>query len=71
MSFWSDESDICMKSRYLLFYGILTVLSLFFCLQNTNGNEEASRSVYSRETMHAIGGGLGTCGCSFREKACM
>lgn len=71
MCFWSDECDLCMKLRYLLFHDILysSVCLLFlFCLQTTNRNEEVLRCVYSRETMHALGGGLGTCGCSYREK---
>lgn len=63
-SFWSNECDLCMKIHHLLFHGILSSVFIFlnFFLiyqQNTNRYEEVLRSVYSEETMHAIGGGLG------------
>lgn len=49
-----------MKFHRLLFHDILIDLSFFFFnLFFTNRYDEVLRSVYSKETVHAIGGGLG------------
>lgn len=65
--FWSDWCDLCMMLHHLLFHAILK-----FCMFSTykvpSRYEELLRSVYSKETMHAIGGGLGYWGRSYRAK---
>jgi len=69
---FQNHMIVNMDLHLLSFHGILIVLSsyvfFFFYHQHTSRSEELLRCVYSKETMHAIGGGLGYLWISRRRK---